>query len=345
MNIYINIKINMIKNIYVYIILIIILLLIFIGLNIYLNSYYINYKKQNNFLKNNTGINEYFYSNFDEIMDQMDDSLFNELDQSANEENNIDEDYLKQNDEINNGVDNNGINNDGISLISNNDNVQRAPIISNGNLYSIRQGEPHPDRNPRTNRRNNRNRSSRTNNRSSRTNNRSSRTNNRSSRTNNISSRTNNISSIIPISSSITCDYNNSSSSLCNSSSISSSNTCCIKEPKPLHPTVCGKHYDICRVDEEGNDSCCNGYSCLRPMGNFGVKKCLNDSDKGFPYKVPDVDATGYYDLTVVKNDYSKLLLPNIDTSNIGKTFEKINPANLFKNMFKCKADSKKNKS
>jgi hypothetical protein len=330
----------MIKNIYVYIILIIILLLIFIGLNIYLNSYYINYnvnynlnynlnyklnynlnyKKQNNFLKNNTGINEYFYSNFDEIMNQMDNSLFNELDQSANNEDNIDENYLKQNEEINNI----GLNNNEKSLTGNNDNIQHAPIISDGNLYSIIHNSRPAltettiiDQNP------------------SSTQNSASTQN--STSTQNSSSTQNSLSTQNSSSTQNSASTKNSSSRI--TSSISSSNTCC-KEPKPLHKTVCGKHYDTCRVDEEGNDSCCKGYSCLRPMGNFGVKKCLNDSDKGFPYKAPDVDATGYYDLTVIKNDYSKLKLPKLDLPNVSKTLQKINPMNLFNNMFKCKATS-----
>jgi len=111
----------------------------------------------------------------------------------------------------------------------------------------------------------------------------------------------------------------------------------CCKPPSPkLHDLVCGDHYDKCRVDQEGNDNCCDGYTCLRPNGNFGYKKCLNESDNGFKFKVPDVDTTGYYDLTVPKTDLSELRIPSIDINgikdikgfNIGSIFSKLNPLN-----------------
>lgn len=119
---------------------------------------------------------------------------------------------------------------------------------------------------------------------------------------------------------------------------------CCIKSPPKLHALVCGDHYDICRVDEEGNDSCCDGYTCLRPNGNFGEKKCLNSSDTGFNLRVPDVDTTGYYDLTIPKTDFDKLRIPGFDMSDfdiskinipgfnisdIGKGLSKLNPLNI----------------
>jgi len=119
---------------------------------------------------------------------------------------------------------------------------------------------------------------------------------------------------------------------------------CCERPVYNLHPKVCTKHYDVCRVDEEGNDSCCDGYTCTRPMGNFGVKKCLNSGDKGFPYKAPDIDATGYYDISIPYSDYSEMRIPKIDISNIHwpKGFSdfglsKLNPAKFVTNLFTCK--------
>jgi len=111
---------------------------------------------------------------------------------------------------------------------------------------------------------------------------------------------------------------------------------CCKPHPSTLHDPICGDHYDVCRVDEEGYESCCDGYTCLRPNGNFGYKKCLNDSDRGFNFKVPDVDTTGFYDLTIPKTDLSKLRIPSIDISgikgfnisDIGANFAKFNPIN-----------------
>jgi hypothetical protein len=114
----------------------------------------------------------------------------------------------------------------------------------------------------------------------------------------------------------------------------------CCKKPSPkLHDQVCGNHYDTCRIDEEGNDSCCDSYTCLRPNGNFGQKKCLDSSDIGFNLRVPDVDTTGYYDLTIPKTDFNKLRIPGIDISNInipgfnisdiGIGLSKLNPLNI----------------
>ena len=103
---------------------------------------------------------------------------------------------------------------------------------------------------------------------------------------------------------------------------------CCKPSSAKTRDLVCGDHYDTCRVDEEGNDSCCDGYTCLRPNGNFGYKKCLNDSDRGFRFKIPGVDTTGFYDLTIPKTDLSKLHIPSIDISGIkgfnGKEFDGI---------------------
>jgi hypothetical protein len=119
---------------------------------------------------------------------------------------------------------------------------------------------------------------------------------------------------------------------------------CCQKPVYNLRSKVCTKHYDVCRVDEEGNDSCCDGYTCTRPMGNFGVKKCLNDGDKGFPYKAPDIDTNGYYDISIPDTDYSEMRNPKIDISNIDwpKGFSdlglsKLNPAKFVSNLFTCK--------
>ena len=38
---------------------------------------------------------------------------------------------------------------------------------------------------------------------------------------------------------------------------------------------LCGTEYDICRIDQYGKNSCCDGYSCIRPNGNFEDKVCV----------------------------------------------------------------------
>ena len=38
--------------------------------------------------------------------------------------------------------------------------------------------------------------------------------------------------------------------------------------------TLCGTKNNVCRIDEYGTNSCCNGYNCVRPKGNFQYKVC-----------------------------------------------------------------------
>lgn len=38
---------------------------------------------------------------------------------------------------------------------------------------------------------------------------------------------------------------------------------------------LCGTEYDICRINQFGKSSCCDGYSCFRPNGDFEDKVCV----------------------------------------------------------------------
>ena len=42
---------------------------------------------------------------------------------------------------------------------------------------------------------------------------------------------------------------------------------------------VCGKQNDICKVENStGKNSCCDGYSCILPKGDFQYKICAKDN-------------------------------------------------------------------
>lgn len=38
--------------------------------------------------------------------------------------------------------------------------------------------------------------------------------------------------------------------------------------------TLCGTQNNICTIDQYGTNSCCKGYMCVRPEGNFQYKIC-----------------------------------------------------------------------
>ena len=38
---------------------------------------------------------------------------------------------------------------------------------------------------------------------------------------------------------------------------------------------LCGTEYDVCRINQLGKSSCCDGYSCIRPNGDFEDKVCI----------------------------------------------------------------------
>jgi hypothetical protein len=48
---------------------------------------------------------------------------------------------------------------------------------------------------------------------------------------------------------------------------------------------VCGTENDVCRVDQCGNTSCCNGYKCVLPDGDYQYKICTREKRKiGFNF-------------------------------------------------------------
>ena len=53
--------------------------------------------------------------------------------------------------------------------------------------------------------------------------------------------------------------------------------TICVEEEENneiCNGLLCGTKNDICRIDEYGVSSCCNGYECVRPEGEFHHKIC-----------------------------------------------------------------------
>ena len=51
---------------------------------------------------------------------------------------------------------------------------------------------------------------------------------------------------------------------------------------KQSNGLLCGEKNDICSIDEEGDNNCCSGYSCIRPEGNFHNKICKSDEELNF---------------------------------------------------------------
>jgi len=42
---------------------------------------------------------------------------------------------------------------------------------------------------------------------------------------------------------------------------------------------LCGEKNDVCNIDEEGDSTCCLGYTCTRNKGNFHNKVCISDDE------------------------------------------------------------------
>jgi hypothetical protein len=47
---------------------------------------------------------------------------------------------------------------------------------------------------------------------------------------------------------------------------------------------ICGNENDSCKIDEEGDSTCCSGYTCTRNEGNFHNKVCKSDDEVNFNF-------------------------------------------------------------
>ena len=47
---------------------------------------------------------------------------------------------------------------------------------------------------------------------------------------------------------------------------------------------ICGEKNDSCKIDEEGDSTCCSGYTCTRNEGNFHNKVCKSNEELNFNF-------------------------------------------------------------
>ena len=76
--------------------------------------------------------------------------------------------------------------------------------------------------------------------------------------------------------------------------------------------TLCGTQNDVCSIDEYGTNSCCNGYNCVRPEGNFQYKIC----------RTPE---QAYDDGSSSDGSSSHITYPNFNQNTFPKIFSNIN--------------------
>ena len=54
---------------------------------------------------------------------------------------------------------------------------------------------------------------------------------------------------------------------------------------------VCGTENDVCTVDQCGDTSCCDGYKCVLPDGNYQYKICTRETiDLNLKFKFPIIN-------------------------------------------------------
>jgi hypothetical protein len=73
---------------------------------------------------------------------------------------------------------------------------------------------------------------------------------------------------------------------------------------------LCGEKNDVCRIDEEGDSSCCTGYTCTRNKGNFHNKVCKSDDEINF-------DFNSNFGYSLPKITYPVIKMPSINTPNL----------------------------
>jgi len=72
---------------------------------------------------------------------------------------------------------------------------------------------------------------------------------------------------------------------------------------------LCGTNNDVCRVNQNGISSCCNGYTCIRKEGNFQYKVCI-DNDKLDGSKLPKIGIDISNDINNIKIKIDNIIFP-----------------------------------
>jgi len=91
--------------------------------------------------------------------------------------------------------------------------------------------------------------------------------------------------------------------------------------------TLCGTQNNVCRINQYGTNSCCKGYNCVRPQGNFQYKVCRKPEqayDDGSSSHITDLDFN--------QNTFPKIF-PNIHFPGISKP-ELPSNMNIFSSEF-----------
>ena len=102
--------------------------------------------------------------------------------------------------------------------------------------------------------------------------------------------------------------------------------------------TLCGTQNDVCRIDEYGTNSCCKGYICVRPEGNFEYKICRKPEQSYSDGTSSHITSPNFNQNTFPK------IFPNMSFTGISKP-ELPSNMNIFSSKFWdmnniCKFDS-----
>ena len=98
---------------------------------------------------------------------------------------------------------------------------------------------------------------------------------------------------------------------------------------------LCGTSNDICRINEMGISSCCDGFFCVRKEGNFHHKICVNKNELNQDISGTDSGLNNY----IVPENYtmSGLLIPGL---NIDDYYNLICCNSLINNNVEFKSDT-----
>ncbi len=91
--------------------------------------------------------------------------------------------------------------------------------------------------------------------------------------------------------------------------------------------TLCGTQNNICTIDQYGTNSCCNGYNCVRPEGNFEYKICRKPEQSYSDASASHITYPNFNQTTFPK------IFPNISFPKISKP-ELPSKYNIFSSNF-----------
>ena len=80
--------------------------------------------------------------------------------------------------------------------------------------------------------------------------------------------------------------------------------------------SLCGEKNDICNIDEEGDSTCCLGFTCTRDEGNFNHKVCKSDEELNFNFNTQFGNLFGFSppEITYPVIKRPSINIPSIDS-------------------------------